>query len=508
MNTSPKSRPLPRSLEIATRAKNWNVPLDTKDLTTRLETEGVTDEVARTGYGYATTWDMAEDWMPRLIAIAPPAQIAELKAGSWRDYATGISFALPLLASILALAVFHVSLWGGELSGDDATAVGLGTLLSFLLTGGWIQVMTRRGLFFLGTKQFRRAEQSTWHWMRTGTGALAVSVSVLLLTSAYWEWLPLEASLTSASFAAGLGFLWLATGTLHIHERGLMVVWVTLGGIALVSLLHQGLQMPLLVSQLTGIVVSALASLAIASRLFRQQLERSPVVAFPPSFLRDAYGLWPYFCYGILYYVLLFSDRFLAWTAATYATPLLVEFRGGYESALNVGLLAFVFQVGWVHYAVAAFYRQISLAETRHSIDSLPAFRDSMRQYYWTRLGWFAPISIGVAALSFGAAFAGGYLSGGAALVVALGSLIGFPFLVIGLWNVSLLFGLNCAPKTVAAAALGAAVNIAAGYIASRVGPYHFAVVGFAMGSIVFAAVSGAYCLRALRRLDYFHFAA
>ncbi len=508
MNNSQESRPLPRCLEIATKAESWNAPLDVKDLTTRLETEGVTDEVARTGYGYASTCDMAEDWLPRLLSLPVTAKRTELQAGAWRDYATGVSFALPLLASILAMAVFNISLWGGDLFGDDATAVGLGTVLSFLLTGGWIQVMTRRGLFFLGTKQFRRAAESTWHWVRIGSGALSISVLILLLASSYWEWLPLRANLTAGAFAAALGFLWLATGTLHIHERGLMVVWVTIGGISLVYICHKALELPLLESQLLGILISALASFAIASWLFNQQQEKGAVVPLAQSMLRDAYHLWPYFAYGILYYVLLFSDRLMAWTAATYASPLLIEFRGGYESALNVGLFAFVFEVGWVHCAVAGFYRQISLAEVRYDIDSLPVFRSAMRRYYWSRIAWFVPISFVAGAVTFAAASFGGYLKGDGAGMVSLWSLCGFPFLVAGLWNVSLLFGLNNAGKAAAAAALSALVNIVAGYIASRVGPYHYAVVGFALGSIVFAVVSGNYCLRALRRLDYFHFAA
>ncbi|HZO54992.1 MAG TPA: hypothetical protein VFB63_19955 [Bryobacteraceae bacterium] len=506
MNNSREGRPLPRCLQVASAAEHWNAPLDTRDLATRLETDGVTDDVAASDFGYTTTWDMAEAWLPRLLALQPVERAREKRHASWRDYATGISFALPLLCSIVVFTLFHVALWGGDLSSEEAAAVGLGTVVSFLLTGGWVQAMTRRGHFFMGTKQFRRAEQSTWHWMRLSSSVLGVSVLMLFLMSSYWGWLPVRLGLTAAAFSAALGFLWLATGTLHIHERGVMVVWVTLGGIALVGILHQAFGLPLLPSQLLAIVISALASLAIASHFFTQQLEKSPGVPFQSSLLRDIYNLWPYFTYGILYYILLFSDRLMAWTAGTYASALLIEFRGGYESALNIGLLAFVFQVGWVHYAVAGFYRKIAEAESHYDIDAVAEFRDSMRRYYWIRLAWFTPIPLAAGALSFGIAYLAGYLKGDTATMIALWSLGGFPFLVVGLWNVSLLFGLNNASKATAAAAMAGVVNICTGYIASRIGGYPYAVVGFTVGSIAFALLSGVFSLRALRRLDYFHF--
>lgn len=508
MNNSPETLPLPLCFQVAKTAENWRAPLDIRDLATRLETEGITDEVASSSFGYASTWDMAEAWLPRLLALQQPGMQKQPSRAGWRDYATGIAFALPLLCSIVTLVLFHISLWGGDLSGQEATAVGLGTVVSFLLTGGWVQVMTRRGLFFTGTKQFHRAEQSTWHWLRIGSAMLGVFVLILLAASSYWGWLPMRLTLIAAAFTAALGFLWLATGTLHIHERGSMVVWVTLGGIAMVGLLHRFFGVPLLASQLISIVVAALSSLAIASHLFTRQLERAPVVPYATSLLRDAFTLWPYFIYGALYYVLLFSDRLMAWTAGTYATALPVEFRGSYESALNVGLLAFVFQVGWVHHAVAGFYRKIADAEKYYGIEEIPEFHNAMRNYYWNRLAWFTPVALGAGALSLAGAYAAGYLQGDTAQMIAAWSLAGFPFLVVGLWNVSLLFGLNNAAKATAAAAIAGVVNICVGYVASRLGGYEYSVVGFTLGSIAFAFLSGLFSLRALRRLDYFHFSS
>ncbi|MGH9719922.1 MAG: hypothetical protein ACRD8O_06895, partial [Bryobacteraceae bacterium] len=158
-----------------------------------------------------------------------------------------------------------------------------------------------------------------------------------------------------------------------------------------------------------------------------------------------------------------------------------------------------------VQQSTTAFYHKLAEAQRCFSIDTVLAFRLAMIHFYWGRLIWFVPIAIAASAVSV---FASTWLASGGIPRVALWSLAGFPFLVVGLWNVSLLFGLSSAPKAAAAAALSCAVDISAGYLASRLGSYEDAVIGFTLGSIVFAVLSGFWCLRAFRRLDYLYFAA
>ncbi|MBI4875506.1 MAG: hypothetical protein HY822_12805 [Acidobacteria bacterium] len=55
---------------------------------------------------------------------------------------------------------------------------------------------------------------------------------------------------------------------------------------------------------------------------------------------------------------------------------------------------------------------------------------------------------------------------------------------------------------------LGAAVDMLAGYLLSRVLSYQFAVVGFALGAAAFACLSSFSVVKRFRALDYYYFAS
>jgi hypothetical protein len=290
-----------------------------------------------------------------------------------------------------------------------------------------------------------------------------------------------------------------------VAGRTLAIVWSTLAGIGIVAVLRLGLGWPLIVSQLTAILVASGAALIVAWRAIQRQTDSSKPVLSGVQ-LRDVFYLWPFAVYGILYYVLLFGDRIIAWTAGTYASSFGIVFRGDYETALNLGLVAFVFQVGWVHQSTARFYREMPRQLHRFSIDETREFRRVMTQFYWSRLQRFIPFAFFASALAL--ILAAKLAHPGYITAITTCSLAGFPFLVIGLWNASLLFGLSSAQKAAAAAAWACLTDIVIGYFLSRFGTYHYAVLGFTAGAVVFAVLSGVYSLRAFRRLDYLYFAA
>jgi hypothetical protein len=134
------SKPLPPCLEPRADDPRWGPPLDVCDVAVRLEAAGVTDAVARREYLQQTTWQLAEaclPWSRMFVASDPP----ERKPSAILEYLRGISFSFSLLVCCLAMAYFHFSLWGGDVSAKLAAAVGLGTVSSFLMTGGIVQAM-------------------------------------------------------------------------------------------------------------------------------------------------------------------------------------------------------------------------------------------------------------------------------------------------------------------------------------------------------------------------------
>jgi hypothetical protein len=87
-------------------------------------------------------------------------------------------------------------------------------------------------------------------------------------------------------------------------------------------------------------------------------------------------------------------------------------------------------------------------------------------------------------------------------------ALAAIPFLVFGLFNTNVQFRFASTTGPVASIGLSAVVNLAAGYICSRVGGFEYAVLGFLAGSITFAVVSSCASLRLLKSADYNYFAS
>ena len=80
--------------------------------------------------------------------------------------------------------------------------------------------------------------------------------------------------------------------------------------------------------------------------------------------------------------------------------------------------------------------------------------------------------------------------------------------LVLGLWNVSLLFSLSLPEQVLPAISLGVLATLGSGYVMSRVGSYEAAIFGFTVGAAGFACLTTFSVLRALQRLDHRYFAS
>ena len=148
MTSWPMRPAMPSCLEPPADGSPWAPPLDSCDVVVRLETAGITDAVAQREYGYRDAWRLAEACLPWL-RMFPASDVRESRQSSLAEYLKGLSFALPLGLCCLAMVVFRFSLWGGDVSPHLAITVGLGTVSSFVTTGGVVQAMARRGLFFL-----------------------------------------------------------------------------------------------------------------------------------------------------------------------------------------------------------------------------------------------------------------------------------------------------------------------------------------------------------------------
>ena len=464
----------------------------------------MTSAVARSQFGFADSWSMAEAWFPKVAAIQGPPRKPAVPVRRWVDYLRGISFGLPLVLSCVAMLVLHFSLWGGNLAIEAATAVGAGAITSFILSGGFVQAMARRGLFYIGTRQYERCWRSTWYWVRACVLANVAVIAVFTLANLYFGWLPYPLALIAMSFCLTLGVFWLTTGILYMLEQNLLVSLASLAGISGAATLHLGLGMALLSAQLISILLASCLSFLVSAFILKRKAAGRKLGGngAPDNRL---HLVWPYFCYGALYYLFLFFDRILAWTAHTNSSSLVIAFRGDYELASFIGLLAFILQVGWVHLATARFYRTVRIEQARMHVDEIATFNSTMLRFYRRQAALFFPPAVLVSVAVYFGAWHFDLFRTVIVDNVAVWALAGYPFLVFGLWNVSLLFAMSRGSCALQAIFMACCADFAAGYLASRLGGYELAIAGFTCGSIVFAFIAGHHCLETFRRLDYFY---
>ena len=73
--------------------------------------------------------------------------------------------------------------------------------------------------------------------------------------------------------------------------------------------------------------------------------------------------------------------------ALAHKTRLLpLQFRGGYETALDICLFAFVLQVGWVHAGLAGFYRMVITEQRRFRLSAHQELKKAIFSFYKRQL--------------------------------------------------------------------------------------------------------------------------
>jgi hypothetical protein len=466
----------------------WAPPLDAADVVIRLEAAGVTDAVARRDYGAQGIWNLAESCLASQSSI-PSRRKKPPAAWFLGEYLKGVSFAVPLLLCSLAMIWFRYSLWGGNVSADMAGAAGLGTIASFIVAGGFVHAMA----------VCRR-------WTRYAAACLALTGLLFVAFSRFYDFLAFPFDLVAAGFHLILGLLWLGTGILHMLERNLWSAAATAAGILIVVLLHQSGIAALVIAQFLGLAAATALTFAICHVMLRRR--RGKDTPRQVTLAADIYYSWPHFLYGALYYALVFSDRLLSWTVPDTGSGTSVQFRGDYETALDIALVGFILQVGIVRPCGNRFFHHLSTVQDSLKAGEHIEFVSRMKRAYWATsfritlfmlttsvclwiLAWRLPLG-DVKLLP----------------LTLIGAIVGNALLVFALWNTSLLFRLSQPVAVVNAIAIGVGADLATGYLATRLGSYPDAVLGFVIGTLLFALLSTFSISKRLQSLDYYHFSA
>lgn len=506
-------------------------PLDRWAVAATLESMGLRDTDAETKFGYDSIFHLAAEIHGRIVNDPPPAPEADTddtlswyrRLGSFLYfYCKGTLFAFPMAGQIAAVLVLRYSLWAWlDFTNLSATLVALGTISSFMASGGLIQALGREGTFYSGQKNWKLLREVCQLIVGIGIGLSFAVTLVAALFNVVTPFLPWNQFGIVALYFGLLTPMWLFLGVLFMLQDNVAIVTATLLGTGAVHLVMTFTEGGIYVAHWTGLFcTNVLAGAWAWFRIHRKQ--KSLEGRFEKSKLPRAsvllYIVLPFLSYGVLYFSFLFVDRLVGWSAADGQLPLLIWFRTAYELGMDWALLSLVFTIAVLEYTINEFSRTIIPVQQRIQAEQYVQHNEHFARFYYRQRRLLVVVAVVSVLLTYFGVLqiqrydnikeVRDFFESPITYVVFWNASLGYSLLAIGLLNS--LFFFSLAKPVVVLRCIGPAfvINVAVGYFASRLLSYEYSVLGLVCGAAYFAYSSSRQARRLFRELDFFYYSA
>jgi hypothetical protein len=506
-------------------------PKDAWEIAAQLEVMGLRDSDARSTYGARDLFDLARRLHERFqdgafrfeIEGDDPVKTVHPMVRFARYYFAGLSFSLPMALQGVVMLLWGYGLWGAmDLDLRDGSAIALGFIASYVVTGGFVQAIVRRGLFYIYQDDGWLAR---WAALRAWWLSLRIVLAlapVAMLINALFEILPWSMTLVAAGYYVALSILWLNWSLLYLLRKTQLFVVITavaLGAVlAAAKLGHFG---PI-AANAVGLAVADILSFAIAlralNRLARAKASTQPVN--PPRLTVLVYATSRFFLYGLLYNLFLFADRIVAWTSPVGredVPPYGFWLNVRYELGMDLALVVVMLLGGVVEHATQRFSETLIPSEKRRKSAAVEAFVAEKRREHRRRtiaLAMAAVIAVG-GAIAVAAALRAlpnarlhASLMSPTAQRVFWIAAAAYVILMFAVQNLLMLLTLSRVDVAARAIAIALGVNLAVGFVCSRSIHYSAAVLGLAAGAITLFVLTERAARRILAELDFYYYAA
>lgn len=506
-------------------------PKDEWEIAAQLEVMGLRDTDARNDFGARDLFDLARRIYQRFQDGAlrveiepedPPARISPLTRFA-KNYVTGLTFSLPMALQGAAMLLWGYGVWGAiEMDLRTGSAIALGFIGSYVATGGFMQSIVRRGLFYIYQQEEWLAR---WAVLRSWSLALRIVLALLvpaLLLNAIFQALPWSIVLTAAGYYAGLSILWLNWSLIYLIKQTWLFLLTTAIALAAVLVAAKLFGASPVLANTIGLVVADVVSFALAWRGLRRLASTSAAKSAvnPPRLTVLVYSTSRFFLYGLLYNTFLFADRVIAWTSSTGREdfpPYGFWLNVRYELGMDLALVVVMILAGVVEHAAQRFSEELIPMEKRvKSVASAP-FLDSVRHEQRRRTVVLAIASVVAVAVAIvvmlllrqvpSLPIHSALMAPTTIRVFALAT-VAYVVFLFALQNVLMLLTLSRVDLVVRAVAIALAVNVGVGFILSRSVHYSWAVAGLLAGAAVLLVLTARTMNRVTASLDYYYYAA
>jgi hypothetical protein len=505
-------------------------PHDTYEVAALLESMGWNDNRAAKEFEVADIFELAEHiWLiihKNDIQNSSTKNTEKTSRGKLlqemiRSFLRGLIFAFPMAVSVSSMLTFKFSLWSYKfLALEQATSIAIGTIVSFVVSGGFTQAIARRGFFYIIQGYYNLAKKSTFQFIRIGFG-LSILISLLMIIIiVVFNMFTFPMTLLIVLFFFFLTSIWLSVTVMYILKKEIVFTGLIMLGIFIVYVLFVLLEIHILVSQLISLsVVSILSILLVLYFFIKEEKKQEKDMSLKlPKFSIIIYSVWPYFTYGFLYFAFLFIDRINAWSKNEEFMPYVIWFRGNYELGLDFALLTLIIPMGMSEVIVTKLMLDIEASQKEFlGVDSKKLYKKFIASY-WRMFGfilvgsiisayiifrltlWYNQISIRINGEDL--------LTNEVTMFVLIWGIISYIILSFCLMNAVILFALSQPHFVIKSILPAVLVNMLSGFLLSRWIDHEYAVMGLLLGSIVMLVLTTRYLLKVLNNLDYYLYAA
>ncbi len=385
-----------------------------------------------------------------------------------------------------------------------APVLALALMFSLVVSGGFVQVIVRRGEFYIGLRQPGMARLLVEALLRIGIAFTVVAGVVGLFIGWYFELFAWPALILGADAFMTLSVLWMICGSLAIRQQQWRVAIGFLAGFAAFAALRWAGTGVVMAQLSSAVIVIGVALLQVRAML----ADGDGVVTLPwrvklPKFSVLAYSSLPYFWYGTVYFAFLFADRVAAATAVA-ATSAQFSVPAAYNLGMELALLTFLVAASGVEVGGALFGRGFRAAAIQPFVGDPGSFRAALerchRQALAVTLGTFGATAVVIAAL---APRALPDVATPEAWTTLLAGDLGYAALAVGLLNGLVLLETRRIWAVVQALTEALLINLLSGYVLSHAFGSLHAVDGLLLGAGYFAVRSMTAVRETLERPDY-----
>ncbi len=502
-------------------------PLDHWEITALLETYGLRDVDAVNEYGVENLFELSQYLVPFInkrndykIHSIQTIEETNIYKRVILNYMKGLAFSVPMFIQIIFTLAVGYALWSSmDANNARATAISLGTFAALIITGGSVQAIGRKGLFYFKMGEKALARNVTFLLYGIGIILIILFFIFLSIINFFFNVYPMDMYIVSMSYYILLALFFLTLSVFYIFEDYLAILILTLSGLLFVYLFHTVFNFPLASSQIYGLILLNILVMFIAFiRLVRLEDKNtsSEGANLPkPSIL--FYSLLPYYGYGFFYFTFLVVDRIIAWSAESATNPYVVWFNVSYELGLDWALISLIFMMGITEVSVAEFMYRLNDRVVKKSFLEAEDFSREIYKFFkkfniaFMLFSIFVTLSVFflVYALhvSFKIEFIENFIMQPTISIFIIASIAYF-LLVNSLMNILLMFSLSRHDTPVKAIGYGLFVNIFAGIILSRAFGYEYAVLGLLLGALVLWLVTFREVMSMFKNLDYFYYSA